>query len=54
MAGFSQAIGVREGAGMFAVVGAAGVVALVRPADGAVLASWDVHAIAKNLPAIRG
>jgi hypothetical protein len=44
---------VREGAGMFAVVGAAGVVALVRPADGAVLTSWDGHAI-DAVPVPRG
>jgi hypothetical protein len=37
-------IRVREGAGVFAAVGAAGAVALVRPADGAILATWDVHA----------
>lgn len=35
---------VREGAELFAAVGAAGDVALVRPADGAVLATWDAHA----------
>jgi len=38
-------IRVREGGGMFAAVGAAGAVALVRPSDGAVLATWDTHAI---------
>jgi hypothetical protein len=36
---------VREGAGMFAALGAAGAVALVRPSDGAVLGTWDVRAI---------
>jgi hypothetical protein len=35
---------VREGGGMFAAIGAAGDVALVRPSDGAVLGTWDVHA----------
>ncbi len=33
-----------HGGGMFAAVGAAGAVALLRPSDGAVLATWDVHA----------
>lgn len=33
-----------HGGGMFAAVGIAGAVALVRPSDGAVLATWDVHA----------
>ncbi len=36
---------VREGAGMFAAIGAAGAVALVRPSDAAVLASWDGRAL---------
>jgi hypothetical protein len=36
---------VREGAAMFAAIGAAGAVALVRPADGAVVATWEVKAV---------
>ncbi len=36
---------VREGAGMFAALGAAGDVALVRPTDGVVIATWDVNAV---------
>ncbi|MBA3394498.1 MAG: hypothetical protein H0T89_17770 [Deltaproteobacteria bacterium] len=36
---------VREGAGMFAALGAAGDVALIRPADGVVVATWDVNAV---------
>jgi len=36
---------VRKGAGTFAALGAAGSVALVRPADGAVLGTWDVRAV---------
>jgi hypothetical protein len=36
---------VREGAAMFAAIGAAGAVALVRPADGAVLATWEIKAV---------
>jgi hypothetical protein len=41
----ASVVRVREGAGVFAAVGAGGAVALVRPADGAVLATWDGHAI---------
>ena len=37
-------IRVREGAGMFAAVGAAGEIALVRASDGTVVATWDAHA----------
>lgn len=36
---------VREGAGMFAALGAAGAVALLRPTDGAVLATWQIKAV---------
>ncbi|MGE0546107.1 MAG: hypothetical protein AB7O24_00195 [Kofleriaceae bacterium] len=36
---------VREGNGMFAALGAAGAVALIRPSDGFVVATWDVQAI---------
>lgn len=36
---------VREGSGMFAAVGVAGAVALIHPADGNVVASWDAHAV---------
>lgn len=35
---------VRAGEGMFAMVGAAGQVALVRASDGAVLSTWDIDA----------
>jgi hypothetical protein len=38
---------------MFAVVGAAGTVALVRPSDGAVLATWEADAI-DAVPVPRG
>lgn len=44
---------VREGSGMFAAIGAAGAVALVRPGDGAVLATWDGHAV-DALPLAKG
>ena len=44
---------VREGAGMFAAVGAAGAVALVKPADGAVVTTWDAGAI-DAVPVERG
>jgi hypothetical protein len=36
---------VREGSGLFAAVGATGAVTLIRPADGATLATWNIHAI---------
>ena len=35
----------REASGWFAAVGASGAVTLIRPADGAILATWDVHAV---------
>lgn len=44
---------VREGGGMFAAVGAAGDVALVRPVDGAVLATWGANAL-DAVPVPRG
>jgi hypothetical protein len=36
---------IREGAEMFAALGAGGAVALVRPTDGAIVATWDGNAI---------
>jgi hypothetical protein len=44
---------VREGSGTFAAVGAAGAVALVDPASGAVVATWDANAI-DAVPVPRG
>lgn len=42
-----------HGGGMFAAVGAAGAVALIRPSSGVVLATWDVHA-SDAVPVERG